>query len=75
MAFVMITIIFLVLTMMVEIAVHLMRIIGLTFVKYVNVFSLIQQQLLKQQLMVDIDELLCLKNVGAQISMFLTSNE
>ena len=42
MAIVMITIIFLVLTMMVEIAVHLMQIIGITFVKYVNVFSLIQ---------------------------------
>jgi hypothetical protein len=37
MAIVMITIIFLVLTMMVEIAVHLIQIIGITFAKHVNV--------------------------------------
>jgi hypothetical protein len=82
MDFVMISIMYRSVTMMVEIAVYLMEIIGITFAKYVNVFSLpqqhlqlLKQQLLKQQLTVAIDELLCLKNVGAQIPMFFTSNE
>ncbi len=48
MAFVMITIMYPRVTMMVEIAVHLMEIIGMTIAKHVNVSSLLQYQLQQQ---------------------------